>query len=113
MKNIYLLLAIIGFILPTIFVIFESVETGNILLYTNPLATIEGMFANRISTIFIIDLLFGVLVFMIWSYRESKAHGIKNIGVVWLLTFLFGFAGGFPLFLYLREKASGGSQVIT
>ena len=113
MKKIYLILAIIGFILPTIFVIRESVETGNILLYTNPMATIEGMFANRISTIFIIDLLFGVLVFMIWSYRESKAHGIKNIMAVWLFTFLFGFAGGFPLFLYLREKAIASSQQST
>ena len=98
-------LSIIGFILPNIFVGIESIETGNILLYTNPMATIDGMFANRISSIFIIDLLFTVFVFFLWSYRESKLHGVKNIGMVWILTMLLGLAGGFPLFLYLREKA--------
>ena len=103
-KKLYLILAIIGFIAPSILVLIESVETGNILLYTHPLATIKGMFANRISTIFMIDLLFAVIVFFIWTSIESKKHGIKNIGLVWLLTMLLGLAGGFPFFLYLKEK---------
>ena len=104
MKTIYLLLSVVGFIIPTIFVTIESIETGNILLYANPAATINGMFANRISTIFMIDLLMVVMVFFIWSYSESKKHGVKRIGLVWLLTMLFGLAGGFPLFLYLKER---------
>jgi len=104
MKKAYLLLAIFGFILPTIFVIIESIETGNILLYAKPQATLDGMFSNRIAAIFSIDLLFAVLVFFIWSYNEAKKHRIKSLYVVWLLTLLFGLAGGFPLFLYLREK---------
>lgn len=103
MKKLYLLLAIIGFILPSILVSIESMETGNILLYTQPLVTIEAMFANRISTIFMIDLLFAVMVFFIWTFIESKKHQISNLWLVWLLTMLLGFAGGFPLFLYLRE----------
>ena len=85
-------------------VLTESIETGNILLYTNPLATIEGMFANRISTIFMIDLLFAVLVFFIWTYIDGKKYGINRLGLVWLLTLLFGLAGGFPFYLYLKEK---------
>lgn len=105
MKKVYLILAVIGFVLPNIFVYMESVETGNILLYANPTATIDGMFSNRISTIFMIDLLFAVLVFFIWSYSESKRLGIKKYPLVWILTMLLGLAGGFPLFLYLREKA--------
>ena len=72
MKKIYLVLSIIGFLLPNIFVAMESIETGNILLYANPAATIQGMFANRISSIFMIDLLLAVIVFFIWSYQESK-----------------------------------------
>lgn len=104
MKKLYLLLAIIGFIAPTVLVFMESVETGNILLYANPVATIDAMFANRISSIFMIDLLFAVLVFFLWSYHEAKQKQIPKIGLVWLLTMLFGLAGGFPLFLYLRER---------
>ena len=103
-KTLYLVLAIIDFLAPTTLVIAESVETGNILLFTNPLATIEAMFANRISTIFMIDLLFAVLVFFIWTYIDGKKHKIKRLGFVWLLTLLLGLAGGFPFYLYLKEK---------
>ncbi len=105
MKRFYLVLAVIGFLVPNYFVLLESLETGNILLYGNMPATIKAMFANRISSIFILDLLFAVLVFFIWTYREAQHHGIQRIWVVWLFTMLFGFAGGFPLFLYLREKS--------
>ena len=105
MKSLYLILAIIGFIAPNILVAMESIETGNILLYTNPIATVEGMFANRISSIFLIDLLFTVVVFFIWTYMDGRKAGVKNIGIVWVLTLLFGLAGGFPLYLYLKEKA--------
>ena len=105
MKNLYLVLAIIGFICPTILVAIESIETGNILLYAHPAATLEGMFANRISTIFMIDLFFTVLVFFTWSFLDGKKAGVKNIGLIWILTLLFGLAGGFPLYLHLRERA--------
>lgn len=103
-QPLYLVLAIIGFILPTIFVVIESIETGNYLLYMNPMATLEGMFANRIATIFMIDLLFAVIVFFVWSYQESRKYAIEKIWHVWLLTMLLGIAGGLPYFLYLREK---------
>ena len=60
MRKVYLTLAILGFILPTVFVAIESIETGNILLYADPMATLNGMLANRISFIFAIDLFFAV-----------------------------------------------------
>lgn len=104
MKNIYLTLSILGFITPSILVLQESIETANILLYTNPLATLDGMFFNRISTIFMIDLLFTVLVFFIWTYIDGKKYGVNRVGLVWFLTMLLGLAGGFPLYLYLKEK---------
>lgn len=104
MKKVYLSLSLIGFIAPSILVTLESVETGNILLYSNPLVTIEGMFANRISTIFMIDLLFAVFVFFLWTFLDAKVYKVKRVGLVWLLTMLFGLAGGFPLYLYLKEK---------
>ena len=107
MKRTYLFLALIGFIIPNVLVLMESIDTGNILLYTQPLATINGMFANRISSIFMIDLLFAVIVFFIWSYKESKTLKINNLYFIWIATLLFGLAGGFPLFLYKREEAKG------
>lgn len=104
MKKNYLLLAVLGFIAPNIFVAIESVETGNVLLWLDPQATLNGMFGNRIATAFIVDLLVVVGIFFFWTYTESKKHNLKNIGIIWVLTLLFGMAGAFPLFLYVREK---------
>lgn len=104
MKNKYLYLIIIGTILPNIFVTLESLNSGNYLLYANPIATFNGMFANNISAAFITDLLFIVILFLVWSYKEAKKHKMKNLVWVWAYTFAFGIAGGLPLFLYLREK---------
>ena len=106
MKQTYLAFSIIGFIIPNVFVTLESIETGNILLYTNPAATMASMFANRISSIFMIDLLLALVVFFIWTKHEAKTHKIHGVAWVWALTMLFGLAGGFPLFLYLKEKVS-------
>ena len=104
MKKLYLILAIIGFIAPNIFVIQESLATGNILLWLDPAATMSGMFANRIATAFMVDLLIVVIVFFIWSWYEAKKYKIKKVWIIWILTMLFGIAGTFPLFLYLREN---------
>jgi hypothetical protein len=104
MKTIYLLFAVLGFVAPNIFVAIESVETGNVLLWLDPPATIRGMFGNRISTAFIVDLLVVVYIFFFWTYHEARQYKIRNVWVIWVLTLLFGMAGTFPLFLYLREK---------
>ena len=104
MKNIYLLLTIIGFIAPNIFVAIESYETGNVLLWLDPQSTIQGMFGNKISTAFITDLLFVVLAGLTWIVVEGKKIGMKNMWVYVVLTLLFGLAGPLPLFLYHREK---------
>lgn len=103
MKKTYLTLTIIGTILPNIFVCIESYKTKNYLLYAKPLETFNGMFANNISSAFMVDLLFIVTLFFVWSYKESKVYNIKNIVLIWTYTFAFGIAGGLPLFLYIRE----------
>jgi hypothetical protein len=111
MKSKYLYLTVIGTILPNIFVTLESLESGNYLLYTKPLDTFNGMFANNISAAFVTDLFFIVILFLVWSYKESKQLQMKNVFWIWIYTFAFGIAGGLPLFLYLREKRLTGLAV--
>ena len=108
MKTTYLILTVIGFIAPNIPVAIESYNTGNILFWLDPDATLQGMFGNAISTAFIVDLLIAVLVFFIWTASEAKKYGIKNVWLYWIITMLFGLGGTLPLFLYIREtkKAS-------
>lgn len=74
------------------------------MFYSNPVMTFTQAFSNDISIAFMVDLLFAVVIFMIWSYQEAKKHAIKNIGIYWVATFLFGIAGAFPLFLYAKES---------
>ena len=62
------------------------------------------MFANDIAAAFMIDLLFVVLLFLIWSWREAKKYRMKDWWQACLFTFLFGLAGAVPFFLYLRER---------
>lgn len=104
MRNLYLFLAIVGFITPNVLVFYESIETGNILLWLDPQATLNGMFGNRIAAAFVTDLLCVVLVALIWIVVESKKLGMKSSWVYVVLTLLFGLAGPLPLFLYQREK---------
>ena len=104
MKNKYIILTVIGTILPNIFVIKESIESGNILFYARPIDTFYGMFANNISSAFMVDLLFIVGLFLFWSYHEARRLKMNNAYWIWAYTFAFGIAGGLPLFLFYRER---------
>lgn len=105
MKNLYLALAVIGFVLPNIFVAMETFENGNILLYTDLEASFSALFDNYIVSAFTTDTLVLVMVFFIWSYHEAKKLGIRKIAWLWPFTMLFGLAFGLTFFLYLRERA--------
>ena len=103
MRKTYLAAAILGMLFPNILVLKISIETRNIMLYGDIPATISEMFSNEIATVFIIDLLLLVLMFLLWSFREAKRLGMKEWWVTTVVTMTLGLAGGLPLFLYLRE----------
>jgi Terpene cyclase DEP1 len=104
MKNIYLLLAIIGYAATFPLMMMESAETNNWLLLTKPMLTVDGLFSNRISTIFALDLLPAVLTFLVWATIECRRRQFKHIWAWWVATLLFGLGGTFPLFLWFRER---------
>jgi hypothetical protein len=104
MKKIYAILSVIGFIAPNIWVTKVSLATGNVLFWLKPEETFAGMWANDISTAFIVDLLVVVMIFFVWTWNESKRLGMKKPYLIWVLTMLFGMAGTLPLFLYQRTS---------
>jgi hypothetical protein len=106
MKNLYLLLTIIGFAIPNYFVLQEGLASGNWLLWLDPALTLSESFANLTSTVFISDLLWVVLVYVIWILVDAPKVGVKRPWVLIILTMLFGLAGTFPLYLYLRNQAT-------
>ena len=104
MQRVYLALAVLGFVIPNVFTFMESVETGNILFWTDPVRTTTELFINRTSTAFALDLILVVVVAFIWMSQEARRVGIPRVWRFWILALLFGLSGTLPLFLYVRER---------
>jgi hypothetical protein len=105
MEYVYYGLAVIGFVLPGVPMVMESVQTGNIGFWTQPDRTTAELFINRTSTAFALDLLATVLVALVWMTHESRRIGMRAVWRFWLLAATLGLGGTLPLFLGLRERA--------
>ena len=101
----YLVLAVIGFLMPGIPMLMESWQTSNWLFWAMPSRTIAELFVNRTSTAFALDLFAAVIVAYIWMTLESRRLGLRGVWRFWLLMALFGLGGTLPLFLWYRERA--------
>ena len=100
LKWVYLLLAILGAVLPTLANIEFVKSFGpsfDIQLF------IELANNNPASQSLSRDLLIGSTAVFIWIISESKRLEMKNLWIVILATFTIAFAFSAPLFLYLRE----------
>ena len=104
LANLYLALAIVGYLAPGIPTLLESVQAGNILFWTNPVRTMTELFVNRTTTAFALDLFATALAAGIWMFYESRRIGMRNVWRYWVLTLLFGLGGTLPLFLWSRER---------
>ena len=100
LKWIYLLLAILGAVLPTLANI-EFVKTYgpafDIQLF------IELANNNPAAQSLSRDLFIGSTAVFVWIISESKRLEMKHLWLVILTTFTIAFAFSAPLFLYLRE----------
>tara|TARA_Y100001978_G_scaffold50893_1_gene45701 strand:+ start:286 stop:636 length:351 start_codon:yes stop_codon:yes gene_type:complete len=101
LKWLYLLLAILGAVLPTLANIEFAKSYGpafDIQLF------IELANNNPASQSLSRDLFIGSASVFIWIISESKRLEMKNLWIVILTTFTIAFAFSAPLFLYLRER---------
>ena len=102
MRWAYLLLAVLGTVLPYSQFIPWLAEHGlNIrLMFTE-------LFLGRVSAFFGLDAIVSALVLLVFIFSEGTR---RKIGMLWLPvagTCLIGVSCGFPLFLYLRERQCG------
>ena len=100
LKWIYLLLAILGAVLPTLANIEFAKSYGpafDIQLF------IDLANNNPASQSLSRDLFIGSTAVFVWIISESKRLEMKNLWIVILTTFIIAFAFSAPLFLYLRE----------
>ena len=95
-KNIYLVLAVIGFIAPYYF--FLQVRDFNL----NELLQLFS--ASKLLSGVAMDLLVSVIVFWFFMFTEARKLEMKNPWLYLLATLLVGLSFALPLFLYFRER---------
>ena len=100
MKNLYLVLCVIGTVLPLWEFSPWVMEHGlNIPLF------IEAMFANPVAGAFSIDVLVSTVVLWVFVLTDGSRLHIPRLWIPLVANIVAGVSSGFPLFLYLREKA--------
>jgi hypothetical protein len=97
-RQIYLALAVLGFIIPYYFLISFLVTYG-----LNAQLFFKQLVGTPISTFFAVDLLLSSVVFMVYSGREAGRYSMKYSWLPTIALFTIGLSCALPLFLYLRE----------
>ena len=97
-RHFYLLLCVLGFVLPYSQFVPWLLEHGfNLNLF------FRELFANRISVFFAMDVIVSAIV-LIW-FVQSEGRRLR-VPLLWLPTIgtlIVGVSFGFPLFLFLRQ----------
>ena len=98
MKRLYLILAIIGAILPYVF--FGQYIFVNGL---NLPGFVSSLFANPPATGFTVDLLFTSFVFWIMMFYDRNQRKGPNPLIFIVLNLFIGLSCAFPAYLYARS----------
>ncbi len=101
LSYLYLLLSILGAILPMISNFNFAMEYGTSFDINQ---FIQLANANPAAESISRDLFIGASAVFIWIVSESKKLNMKNMWIVYVGTFLIAFAFSAPFFLFLRER---------
>ena len=99
MKKLYLLLAIIGAIVPYIF-FFQFFQTEGL----NIPAFISALFVNGAAGGFSADLLLTSFVFWLFMFQQVKGSSGPKPYIFIVLNLAIGLSCALPAYLYAREK---------
>ena len=93
-------MAVIGTVVPWLF--FGSfIETNGV----DVGRFIGSLFVNGAAGGFSADVLISLFVFWLWSYADSRKHGVTKWWLVLPAGFGVGLSLALPLYLYFREDA--------
>lgn len=99
MKNVWLCSCVVGTIVPFYFFMPFLLEHG-----LDVLLLFEFLFTNSVSRFFAIDLVISSLVFLFWSYRDSRRENVTGWWMVLVANCCVGLSLALPLYLYKRER---------
>ena len=98
MRRIYLILSVLGLILPYYFLIRFIAENGLDLALL-----VQQMFGTPIAAFFSMDVIVSSLVLWAFVFSEGRRLGMRNLWVYVLLNLMVGVSLALPVFLYVRE----------
>ena len=104
-KNVYLLLCVLGIVIPYSQFIPWVLENG---LQLGLL--FRQLFANRISAFFGLDVLVSSVVLVGFVRSEGHRLGVRRLWLPILGLLTVGVSCALPVFLYLREGALEGTE---
>jgi len=104
-KNVYLLLCVLGIVLPYLQFIPWVLENG---LHLG--LVFRQLFANRIGGFFGLDVLVSSVVLVGFVRTEGRRLGVRRLWLPILGLLTVGVSCALPLFLYLREGALEGTE---
>ena len=99
MKNLYLLLAILGTLLPLSqfygFLQYYGIDFNSFF---------EQLFVNKVSSFFALDVIISAVVTIVFISKENSRQPVKYYWISLIGLFFAGVSSGLPIFLYLRER---------
>src|SRR5262245_7378052 len=97
MKAFLISCCVAGIVIPYWFALpFFLIHGPNFSLF------VEEIFETRISSFFAADLIVASLIFLVWSFRDSRERGIGGWWVVLLSNLVVGLSLALPLYLLKR-----------
>ena len=98
-RNLYLILAVLGALVPWAFFagFFAAHGIGG--------DFVGALFANGAAGGFTADLLISSLVFWVFIAREGRRCGMGRLWAYVLVNLLIGLSCALPLFFWFRERA--------
>ncbi len=104
MKTLYLVLALVGAVVPYIFFMqhFSSEGIGLV-------GFVQALFANPAASGFTADLLITSSIFWIFMFQQHKRGKGPSPVIFIVLNLLIGLSCAFPAYLYARERQQPAS----
>jgi heme A synthase len=97
MKIFLMVCCVAGIVIPYWFALpFFLIHGPNFSLF------FEEVFGTRISSFFAADLIVASVIFLVWSWRDSRERGITGWWVVLLSNLVVGLSLALPLYLLKR-----------
>jgi len=99
-KNIYLILAIVGAIIPYLFFIeFLKISGFNFSFF------ISSIFVNGAAAAMSIDLLISSIVFWVFMFKQAKDTNNPNPILFIVLNLTVGLSCALPAYFYAKQRA--------